>query len=213
MGTMNEEFSVARLFDAAFLNSFHQMVTGIIPLPGSAGVSELFYNYVFFNFFGGDSSLISASMILWRTATFHIVLAISGLVSAFYKSRPKESFHYANRETFVTLQLETYDERKKTADTMYETASLSRKAIQQKLRETTGNLFGGKKKPKVPDDLSDVDTSYLDAEHLKQEEPKGKKRVKKAPQKAAKKVKPSKVDKALKAKKKKERDSWESLDI
>ena len=213
MGTMNEEFSVARLFDAAFLNSFHQMVTGIIPLPGSAGVSELFYNYVFFNFFGGDSSLISASMILWRTATFHIVLAISGLVSAFYKSRPKESFHYANRETFVTLQLETYDERKKTADTMYETASLSRKAIQQKLRETTGNLFGGKKKPKVPDDLSDVDTSYLDAEHLKQEEPKEKKRVGKAPQKAAKKVKPSKVDKALKAKQKKERDSWESLDI
>ena len=96
---------------------------------------------------------------------------------------------------------------------MYETASLSRKAIQQKLRETTGNLFGGKKKPKVPDDLSDVDTSYLDAEHLKQAETKGEKRVRKALQKAAKKVKPSKVDKALKAKKKKERDSWESLDI
>ncbi len=206
MGTMNETFSIARLFDAAFLNSFHQMVTGIIPLPGSAGISEIFYTYVFSNFFSNDKALISSSMILWRTATFHVVMVISGLVAAFYKSRPKESFHYANRETFVTLQLETYDERKRSADTMYETASLSRKEIQKKLRETTGNIFG-KKKPKVPDDLSDLDTSFLEQENAKDA---GLTEKKKKP---GQKVKAAKVKKAMKKKEKKEKDSWESLEI
>ncbi len=209
LGGNSEQFSISRLFDAAFLNSFHQMVTGIIPLPGSAGVSELFYNYVFRNFFNNDTTLISSSMILWRTATFHVVMAISGFVAAFYKSRPKESFNYANRETFVTLQLETYNERKKSADTMYETAQLSRKDIQKKLRETTGNIFS--KKPKVPDDLSDLDSSFIEQENLTRMKP-----VEEPKKKPAKKVKPSKVEKVVKKsdkKKEKEQDSWESFDI
>ncbi len=212
LGGNNETFSIARLFDAAFLNSFHQMVTGIIPLPGSAGVSELFYNYVFRNFFNNDTALISSSMILWRTATFHGVMVICGFVSAFYKSRPKESFHYANRETFVTLQLETYNERKKTADTMYETASLSRKEIQKKLRDTTGNIFG-KKQPKVPDDLSDIDPSYIEQERMERRKIESVDDAK--AKKPGKKVKPAKVEKAVKKSKKNEKgeDSWESFDI
>ncbi len=206
----NETFSAPRLFEASFLSAFHQMVTGIIPLPGSAGVSELFYGYLFRNFFNGDSAVISSSLILWRTSTFHIVLLISGLVSAFYKSRPKESFNYANRETFVTLQLETYDERKKSADTMYETAQLSRKAIQEKLRATTKNLFGGKKKNAItPDKLEEFDSAYLEDER-KEEEAKAKAEATKKP--ANKKVKPKKVKKAIN-KKSKEEDSWESIDI
>ena len=89
---------------------------------------------------------------------------------------------------------------------MYETASLSRKEIQKKLRETTGNIFG-KKKPKVPDDLSDLDTSFLEQENAKDA---GLTEKKKKP---GQKVKAAKVKKAMKKKEKKEKDSWESLEI
>lgn len=205
-----ESFSVGRLFDASFLSAFHQMVTGIIPLPGSAGVSELFYGYLFKNFFNQNAAIISSSLILWRTSTFHIVLLISGFVSAFYKSRPKESFNYANRETFVTLQLETYDERKKSAETMYETAQLSRKAIQEKLRNTTKNIFGGKKKSQItPDKLEEFDSAFLE-DQRKEEQSQRKTEQKAKP--TQKKVKPKKVKKAV-SKKNEEKDSWESLDI
>ena len=203
-----ETFSVARLFESSFLSAFHQMVTGILPLPGSAGVSELFYGYLFRNFFNGDSVIISSSLILWRTATFHIVLLICGFVSAFYKSRPKESIHYANKATFVTLQLETYDERKKSADTMYETAQLSRRAIQEKLRATTKNLFS-KKKNSTADNLDDFDSAFVEEQARRGEIDLQEDGAKNEPKK---KVKPKKVKKAI-DKKSKEKDSWESLDI
>ena len=132
-------FSVGKMFEASFLSGFHQMVTGLIPIPGSAGVSELFFEVLFYNFFDGGTSAairsanVSSAQILWRTATFHIPLVVSGFVAAFYKAKPKEKFTQANRKTFVNLQLETYEERKRSADTMYETAQISRREIQRRL--------------------------------------------------------------------------------
>jgi len=96
---------------------------------------------------------MAAAQILWRIATFHLVVIISGFVSAFYQSRPKEEFHYANRQTFVTLQLETYEVRKVSADTLYETRQLSRKEIRKELKNWNSeplpkkNSDNGKKKP------------------------------------------------------------------
>jgi hypothetical protein len=136
----DSSFHITMLFRAAFLSSFHQMVTGLIPLPGSAGVSEYFFYYLFFNFYNQNDGVIKAAQILWRTATYHLVLLVSGLVSALYRSRPKEAIHYANRQTFVNLQLETFDERKRSADTMFETRQLSRKEIQKKIEESTQAL-------------------------------------------------------------------------
>lgn len=132
-GEMFEQgFSMTNVIHVCFLTSFHQMVTGLIPLPGSAGVSELFFAYLFKGIFLGEG-VLNSSQIIWRTATFHIILLVSGFVAAFYRSRPKESIHYANRKTFVDLQLETFDERKRSADTLFETRQLSRKEIQRKV--------------------------------------------------------------------------------
>ncbi len=203
----HDTFSISRMFEASFLSAFHQMVTGILPLPGSAGVSELFYGYLFKNFFTQNTAVISSSLILWRTATFHLPLLVCGFVAAFYKSRPKESFHSANRETFVTLQLETFDERRKSADTMYETAQLSRRAIQDKLRATTKSVFG-KKKGAVGDNLEDFDSSFVED---RQKEEEAKKQAEPS-KKSGKKVKAKTVKKAI-DKKGKEQDSWESFDI
>lgn len=143
-------FDFGMLFKATFLSAFHQMVTGLVPIPGAAGISEYFFYYLFFNFYGNtysslDPSVIvryadanvKAAQILWRTATYHLVLLISGFVAALYRSRPKEQFQYSNRQTFVNLQLETFDERKRSSDTMYETTQLSRKDIQRKIAEST----------------------------------------------------------------------------
>ncbi len=103
--------NVKDLFDAIFLCSFHQMCAGLIPLPGQAGVSEYFFYYLYYSFFQSlapanmDPLVIEANVnacqILWRTTTFHLVTLVGGIVSAFYRSRPKEEIHYANHQTFV----------------------------------------------------------------------------------------------------------------
>jgi hypothetical protein len=62
-----------------------------------------------------------------------LVILVSGFFAAFYHSRPHEDYHYANRQTFVDLQLATFEERKLSADTLYETKQLSRKEIQKRL--------------------------------------------------------------------------------
>ena len=181
-------FSFESLIHVCFLTSFHQMVTGLIPLPGSAGVSELFYTYLFSGMFLGEG-VLNSSQILWRTATFHIVLIVSGFVAAFYRSRPKESIHYANRKTFVDLQLETFDERKKSADTLYETRQLSRKEIQRRLNDS----------PTIP---AGDDEPLTGGRVERVKPPKAKK------EKPAKKVKPARAPKKRKAD-----EQWEEWDI
>lgn len=180
-------FSFANMMHVCFRTSFHQMVTGLIPLPGSAGVSELFYTYLFADCFLGVG-VLNSSQIIWRTATFHIILIVSGFVAAFYRSRPKESIHYANRKTFVTLQLETYDERKKSADTLYETRQLSRKEIQRR--------------------LSDWPSSRKKEEYYEPNEPMKVERVK-----TTKMPKPKKPKKLPQNKKTKTTSTWEEWDI
>ena len=90
---------------------------------------------------------INATQILWRTMTFHIVLVVSGFVAAFYRGKPSEEVHTtASRQTFVDLQLSTFDERKRSSDTLYETRQLSRKEIQKKLSANLNEKRGEKHK-------------------------------------------------------------------
>lgn len=143
----NEGFDIQMFFDCTFRSAFHQMVTGIIPLPGSAGVSELFFNALFTNFYVESQQVVDGSLviirsasanivaaqILWRVATYHLIVVVSGLVASLYHSRPHENYTYANRQTFVNVQLDTYEERKRSADTLFETKQLSRSSVRKKL--------------------------------------------------------------------------------
>ncbi|MBQ9457790.1 MAG: flippase-like domain-containing protein [Bacilli bacterium] len=130
------QFDFGKMMDSAFMSNFHQMVTGLIPVPGAAGVSEFFYNQLFKNYFDSNLAIVSASQIIWRTATFHLPLLVAGMVAALYRSRGQAAdIRFANRKTFVTLQLETYDERRRSSDTMYETRQFSRKEIQKRLND------------------------------------------------------------------------------
>lgn len=141
-------FSFSLMMDSCFRSAFHQMVTGLFPLPGSAGVSELFFAAMYSNYYVETAKVVNGSLeivrtasanmatanILWRVATFHLVVVVSGFFAALYHSRPHEDFHYANRQTFVDLQMATFDERKLSSDTLYETKQLSRKELQKRIQ-------------------------------------------------------------------------------
>ena len=138
------EFSFGNLIDTCFLSAFHQMITGIFPIPGAAGVSELFYLSVFKDVIGPTydalgnvireaSANMASSQILWRTATFHLVVLVSGITSAIYQVRPSKEYHRATYQSFVTLQLETYELRKLDVDKIYETKQISKEAIKAKM--------------------------------------------------------------------------------
>ena len=63
-------------------------------------------------------------------------ILIGGFVAAFYRSSPKNEIHaedIPNRQTFYSLQKETYVERAEEVNSLIETSRLSREAILEKL--------------------------------------------------------------------------------
>ena len=164
----SEHTSINYFWDSIFLGNYHQMITGLIPIPGSAGVSEYVFSKLFFNdtnpeqgfyfvsqltpgetvpFSKASESLTIAALLLWRSITFILPIIIAGITTAFYRSSPKNEIRnrddIPNRRTFVALQNETYIMRKEEVDALVQTATLSRKAILSKL------AGGGQKKPKT----------------------------------------------------------------
>jgi len=184
-------------WDSVFLSSYHQMVTGLMPLPGSAGVSEYFFIIIFNNFYNTQVNTVAAQ-IIWRAATFHLIVLTAGLVTAFYRASPKEHIELAYRKTFINLQMQTYEERKRSADTLYETARLSRKEIQEKLRGLS--KFLTPKKTKIEDEENESGIETIE-------------------EKKAKKPKKEKIKKPKKEKVKKktkhfdDEDSWDTIII
>ena len=67
-------------------------------------------------------------------------------MTAFYRSSPQEDNFKSDRKTFVELQKSTYELRKKTADTMFQTSQLSRKDIEKRMQEARKDIFGAKKR-------------------------------------------------------------------
>lgn len=149
----SEHTSIKYFWDSVFLGNYHQMVTGLIPLPGSAGVSEYFFTKLFYNsnepkdgffyIFAQENtskesySLTIASLLIWRFITFIFPIIVAGLTTAFYRASPKEEAYarddIPNRGTFVDLQRQTYVMRKEEVESIVETQRLSRQAIMEKL--------------------------------------------------------------------------------
>jgi hypothetical protein len=110
-------------------------------LPGSAGVSELFFSHLFQSLFGSYAATL-APQLIWRSTTFYLSLLIGGLASAFYRSAPQEDNFKSDRRTFFELQRSTYAIRKLSSDTMWETAQLSRKDMEKRIKAVTGDFLG-----------------------------------------------------------------------
>ena len=132
-------------WDTFCFASIHKMATELIPIPGSAGISEAFY-YTVFNaaYTGGENNdaiikgYTLTSQLLWRVITFYVPLVVSALVTAFYKGKPsKEEFNAASNgsQTYLTLTIDTYDERRKTYQTVYTTKQISKKEFEKWKKE------------------------------------------------------------------------------
>ena len=83
----------ANFWDSVLLSNFHQMVTCIIPLPGSSGISELFFYSLFYpsngpKFYSTDE-IARASLLLWRSLVYIIPLLISLIYTLVYRLRKK----------------------------------------------------------------------------------------------------------------------------
>lgn len=177
----------ASFLDCILLSNYHQMITGLIPIPGSAGISEFVFYNLFMNeqnwtsgFFcvfdelnevdpAATRTLARSSLLVWRSSTFVIPILIGGFVAAFYRSSPKNEAHLSgdipNRQTFVSLQKETYVERAEEVSSLVETSKLSRDAIIEKLKPKKKKTGIGKKKKKdAPANLEkqDYDEYELD---------------------------------------------------
>lgn len=153
---LGNESSVASFWDAVFLSNYHQMVTGLIPIPGSAGVSELFFHELFINditvqsFYvatvdgipdaAASDAMCRAALLLWRSITFALPLMVAGFVTAFYKASPKGTVSQhgdiPDRKTLTQLQAETLAERNMELDTIIETSTLTRQAVLARLKAT-----------------------------------------------------------------------------
>ena len=156
-----------KIYQSIVYSNFHQMATGLLPLPGSAGASEI----VFGSLFGETSGYFSAEfyrtggginilLLLWRFITFYIPFIINGVVAATYKSRgmpvKDRILPVGDKKTMLTIQLSTYAERKETSDIAYETRVMERKELIQKMikfkdksdKEKSGKISKKEKKAK-----------------------------------------------------------------
>ena len=173
---------IQSFWQGVFLSSYHQMATGLVPIPGAAGISEYFFSTIFSKYYI-SSYITTAAQIIWRFSTFHIVLLIAGVVAATYRSSPKNQVHHANRKSFVTLQYQTYAERKMTSETMYDASALSARAVQERLKA-----------------LAKQENKLKESDEVKKKE-------------KPKKIKPEKTKKVKKAKKRKhtDYDDWDEI--
>ena len=189
---LGNQSEAASFWDCIFLSNYHQMITGLIPIPGSAGVSEfVFYNLFmsetnwesgFFCVFATDGTpdgdatrtLARAALLVWRSASFIIPTLIGGLVAAFYRASPRHEVHangdLPNRATFYTLQNETFIERSEEVASLVETSRLSREAILEKLKPKAKRGEKGKKKQKdVPADIAQDDYDEVNLDNTEDE--------------------------------------------
>jgi len=183
---LGNESQYASFWDCIFLSNYHQMITGLVPIPGSAGVSEAVFNSLFVNpndyekgFFvafnngvadpNATIALCRSSLLLWRSSTFVIPVLIGGFVAAFYRSSPKNEAHTGdilNRQTFYSLQKETYVERYEEVASLVETSKLSREAILAKLKPGNRKKPKKKKKDHTPADISQNDYDEVELDDM-----------------------------------------------
>lgn len=138
-----------QLFSSFCYMNFHQMMTGLMPIPGSAGISEYVFNRLFtyttetsIGFFTNKdfgAAGLSTLMLLWRFGTFYIPFIISGIVAATYKSRGlsgEERFYSVDnsRKTFLTIQMETLDERKVTSSIAFNEKTFDKINLKDKFK-------------------------------------------------------------------------------
>ncbi|MBP5301403.1 MAG: flippase-like domain-containing protein [Bacilli bacterium] len=106
--------SFSGFINACLMSNYHYLSVNLIPIPGTAGVSELFFVKLFEKFYI-NKKIVKASQLIWRFFTYYFMFLISFLVTIFYKFSPidTENINY-DYKTFVTVQFELLDDKSKS---------------------------------------------------------------------------------------------------
>ena len=89
---LNNQSANANFWDSVLLSNFHQMITCLIPIPGSSMVSELFFLRLFYSSnpaysFYESEEIARAALLLWRSLMFIFPLFISSIFTIIYRPR------------------------------------------------------------------------------------------------------------------------------
>ena len=93
----------ANFWDSVLLSNFHQMITCIIPIPGSSLISELFFLRIFYPAntdmkFYATEEIARSSLLLWRGLMFIFPLFISSIFTMIYRPRKVDIYNNENQE-------------------------------------------------------------------------------------------------------------------
>ncbi len=135
---------ITGFFNSVFFTNLHQLISGVIPIPGGAGVSELIFNAFFYAEEGSSTNyydsaaMCSSAMLLWRSITFTIPLFIAGIFSTIYKGAPKKEAtqeqRYGYRIALHEIESETLSIRREELIEMeHHTKEISREELYDKL--------------------------------------------------------------------------------
>ena len=100
---LNNHSEYANFWDSVLLSNFHQMITCLIPIPGSSMISELFFLRLFYPDntsikFYENQEIARASLLLWRSLMFIFPLFISCLYTIIYRPRKRDYSDASNQE-------------------------------------------------------------------------------------------------------------------
>ncbi|MDY2727664.1 MAG: lysylphosphatidylglycerol synthase transmembrane domain-containing protein [Candidatus Onthovivens sp.] len=129
------------MYESISFSYFHQLISGIIPIPGGAGISEFIFNSLFSGYYSEEfvsNGGCKAAMLLWRMFTYYIPFLISAFVAFTYKGKgvKKEDRLYSlDNKTFVTLQLDAIEEKNNNNSPRHWTKSIDRNEIIERLKE------------------------------------------------------------------------------
>ena len=112
--TTTGSLSFDGLINSCLISNYHYLSTNLIPIPGSAGVSELLFLKLFGKFYINDY-ICKTAQLIWRFFSYYFVLLFSAIITFSYKSSPieKDEFYNYNYKIFATIQFEDYEEKKK----------------------------------------------------------------------------------------------------
>ncbi len=79
------------LLDVIALSSFVTMSNSFFPVPGASGGTEMMFVQIFGLLI--SAKYASSIMIIWRFATYHLILLIGGLLFVWVKQRAGKPQH------------------------------------------------------------------------------------------------------------------------
>ncbi|MGN1294979.1 MAG: YbhN family protein, partial [Bacilli bacterium] len=110
--SMHVEFAfdstLKNIVNTIAMTQFTTTITGMVPIPGASGASEIVFQLMFAKFFiNCPQTTMSAIILIWRGVTFYLGLILGCIVFFAYHEKPSssEAFKGDPKRTLLELQV------------------------------------------------------------------------------------------------------------